>query len=77
MSAVSAAVLTARCTAESDRWWRRTAPLRGSSDSCGEGKTYCHRHSVAAFGDFSAIAPGRCTPLTPSAQSVSCWAFTG
>ncbi|MCS3612731.1 hypothetical protein GGP56_002746 [Salinibacter ruber] len=55
----SAAFLTARCTAESERWWRRTAPLRGSSESVVEGNTYCQRHSVAAFGYFSARASGR------------------
>ena len=31
----------------------------GGSESWGEGKTYCHRHSVGALGYFSARAFGR------------------
>src|SRR5881296_3608631 len=40
-----------------------------------EGKTYCHAHSRAAFGDFRLKANGRCTVPNPSSRSCSCCAF--
>lgn len=36
-----------------------------------EGKTYCHRHSRAAFGSFRARANGRWTLPNPSSRSCS------
>ncbi len=34
-------------------WWRVTASLRGSRDTCGAGNTNCQRHSRCACGHFS------------------------
>lgn len=42
---------------KSEQWGRRTAPLRGFSESFVEGTTHCQRHSVAAkYGDHFFLA---------------------
>src|SRR5437773_3152747 len=62
-------------------WWRCSTGspgltrARGSTDKRDEGKTYCHAHSLAAFGDLRSIAPGRYTVPKPASKSSSCCAL--
>ena len=69
--AALAARRTAFWTPLGPRWWRRTAPERGSTDGRRAANTYRHPYSVAAFGYFRASAPGRLTAAVPSATSAS------
>ena len=50
------ASVTARCTAESWRWYRDGRPYRGSRQMRAAGNTNCHFQSVGAFGYFRSSA---------------------
>jgi hypothetical protein len=73
--AVSTARFNALCNSPSAMWCRCRRPVRGSMESREEGKTYCHRHSRAALGNFRPSANGRWTLPNPSSMSCSCCAL--
>lgn len=72
----STARFNALCSTPSATWCRCFRPVRGSIEIREEGKTYCHAHWRAAFGDFRARANGRWTLPNPSSRSWSCCALT-
>lgn len=76
MPALLNAFFIESCIAVSLIWWRPTFPLRGSTDSLADGKTYCHAHSFPIFGYLRSSASGRYTAPCPAAMSCSCMAFT-
>jgi hypothetical protein len=47
------------CTADLERWCRRSVPLRGSRERCSEGKTDFPLHARAAPGYLRSSASGR------------------
>ena len=63
------ATFNAFCKLVSCIWWRRTNPLRGSTDNLLAANTYCQRNPFPAFGYLRANASGRKTASTPNSLS--------
>ena len=74
--ALSMASFTALWTADSWKWCRRCTLSSGSKYRVVAGNTYCHRHSLCAFGNLRFKAFGNRTLPKPSARSLSCRVFT-
>jgi hypothetical protein len=66
------ACVTARDTAASCAWCRRTSAVRGSFDIFADGNTYCQTKFTAAFGSLRDKTSGRYTRPNPAARSFSC-----
>ncbi len=71
MPVCETARLIARCKRSSNKWCRRSTPLRGSMDSVGEGNTQNHPHDRPTCGYFISKAYGVSTPPRWALRSTS------
>ncbi len=71
MEACATASFNFRPNLSSNKWCRRSAPVRGSMDSVFDGETQCQAHDCPTLGNLASSACGIKTPAWPEARSAA------